>query len=58
MNKTNLIAAVAAACSDITSGNSASALSEANDGWERGVFGLELLEVLLQLRFGGMALGR
>ena len=58
---TDLIAAVAAACSDLTSGNSASALSEANDGREpanRGVFGLELFEALLPLRFCGIALGR
>jgi len=39
--------AVAAACSEVTSGNSASPFSEANDGREpanRGVFGLELFE--------------
>ena len=49
-----------AACSDSTSGSS-SALREANDGREspnRGVFGLDLLEMLLQLKLCGNALDR
>lgn len=54
--------AVPAACSEVTSGSSASPpfaeLTDITEPAIRGVFGLELFEALLLFRFCGMALGR